>query len=334
MGQRAHIAGAVPADAHTVLLAEHLELAGRGDAAHLTQMHPHVVDAAVLHQLLVLGRVVEQLALAQRGHAGLLDLIQPFHLFQRYNILHEEQLVRLHLLDEGDSLGGVDALMHIVHKVDVEAFLGTDAVKQLQGVAHVLFAVQIDAGLCTLCRPLRGRAKAAAAVAAALAADVLYTDGTVFFNVLADLVHIGTVYMAVHRHTGAHLAAKQVVHRHVGHLALDVPQGHVHAGDGIVDDGAAAPVGVLVHQLPQVGDVAHILADEQRTQIGLNEMLHGQVAVSEGGTAQTVQARLAGLHLHHHQIDALGGGADHFNIAYGRGHDRVPPFLCIDHLTR
>ena len=224
--------------------------------------------------------------------------------------------------------------MHIVHQINVEAFLGTDAVEQLQGVAHILLAVQIDARLCALGCPLRSRAKAAAAVAAALAADVLDTDGTILLDVLADLVHIGTVHMAVHRNTGAHFAAEQVVHRHVGHFALDVPQGHIHTGDGIVDDGAAAPVGVLVHQLPQVGDVAHILADQQRTQIGLNEMLHGQVAVSEGGAAQTVQARLAGLHLHHHQIDALGGGADHFNIAYGRGHDRVPPFLCVDYLTR
>ena len=232
------------------------------------------------------------------------------------------------------SLGGVDALVHIVHQINVEAFLGTDAVEQLQGVAHILLAVQIHARLCALGCPLRSRAKAAAAVAAALAADVLDTDGTILLDVLADLVHIGTVHMAVHRHTGAHFAAEQVVHRHVGHFALDVPQGHIHTGDGIVDDGAAAPVGVLVHQLPQVGDVAHILADQQRTQIGLNEMLHGQVAVSEGGAAQTVQARLAGLHLHHHQIDALGGGADHFNIAYGRGHDRVPPFLCVDYLTR
>ena len=121
----------MPADAHTILLAEHLQLAGRGDAAHLAQMHAHVVDAAVLHQLLVLGRVVEQLALAQRGHAGLLDLIQPFHLLQRHNVLHEEQLVRLHLLDKGDGLGGVDALVHIVHQINVEAFLGTDAVEQL-----------------------------------------------------------------------------------------------------------------------------------------------------------------------------------------------------------
>ena len=29
MSQRAHVAGAVPADAHTILLAEHLQLAGR-----------------------------------------------------------------------------------------------------------------------------------------------------------------------------------------------------------------------------------------------------------------------------------------------------------------
>ena len=142
--------------------------------------------------------------------------------------------------------------------------------------------------------------------------------------------------MAVHRHTGAHLAAEQIIDRHVGHLALDVPQSHIHAGDGIVDDGAAAPVSVLVHQLPQVRDVAHILADQQRTQVGLNEMLHRQVAVSEGGAAQTVQARFAGLHLDNHQIDALRGGADHFNVAYGRGHDRVPPFFSVsdDHLTR
>ena len=144
-----------------------------------------------------------------------------------------------------------------------------------------------------------------------------HTDGTVHLDILNNLIQAGTVHMAVHRNTGAHFAAEQVVHRHIGHLAFDVPKGHINTGNRVVHNGTAAPVSVLMHELPQLGNVADLLANEKRTQVGLDEMLDRQVAVGKSGTAQAVQARFAGFHLDNHQIDSLRRGTDHADVAYG-----------------
>ena len=46
-------------------------------------------------------------------------------------------------------------------------------------------------------------------------------------------------------------------------FALDVPQRHVDAADGVVQHRAVAPVGVDVHHVPQVFDVGRVAALEQ-----------------------------------------------------------------------
>ena len=66
---------------------------------------------------------------------------------------------------------------------------------------------------------------------------------------------------------GAALPAPQLVARHVRQLALDVPQRHVHAADGVVQHGPVAPVAADHHGLPQVLDVARVLADDERADV-------------------------------------------------------------------
>ena len=75
-----------------------------------------------------------------------------------------------------------------------------------------------------------------------------------------------------------------------------------------------------MHELPQLLDGARIAADEQRPQVLLDQALHRQVPVGEGGAAETDQARLVGLDLDHHEVDALGCGQDDFDVGDQRGH--------------
>ena len=147
-------------------------------------------------------------------------------------------------------------------------------------------AVKVDARQSAPGRPGGRFAVTAAAVAAALASEMAHADGAVHVDVVTDLADVGPVHMTIHRYALAHLAAEKVINRHVCHFALDVPERHVHAGDGVVDDGAGAPVGVLVHELPELADAADIAPDQQRLEIGLDQVLHRKMAIGEGCTAQ------------------------------------------------
>ena len=45
-------------------------------------------------------------------------------------------------------------------------------------------------------------------------------------------------------------SSEQLIHRHICHLAFDIPQRHINAGNRIIFNRAVSPVAVLVHKLP------------------------------------------------------------------------------------
>ncbi len=158
-----------------------------------------------------------------------------------------------------------------------------------------------------------GLAVGRAAVAAALAAQVGDAHLLEAQDVVADLLNVPAVHVAVHRDALPDLPAEELVEGHVGQLALDVPEGHVHAGDGVVFDGPVAPVGVLVHQLPKLLDVLRVPPHQERLQVLLHQMPDRQVAVGKGGAPQAIQPRLVGLDLDGHKVDPLRRSADDFD---------------------
>ena len=89
----------------------------------------------------------------------------------------------------------------------------------------------------------------------------------------------------------ATLAAQQLVDRHVGLLALDVPQRLVDAGDGVVEHRPVAPVAVHHHHAKEFLDARDIAADEEGLEVMLDGRLHGEDALCEGGAAQAVETR-------------------------------------------
>ena len=94
-----------------------------------------------------------------------------------------------------------------------------------------------------------------------------------------------------------------------GLAALDVPQRLVDAADGVVQHRAVAPVGAVVHRLPDVVDAVGGLADQERLQILLDGR-HDQVgALREGAAAVAVQAVLIGDDLDDDQPHARRAGS-------------------------
>src|SRR5688572_6276954 len=86
------------------------------------------------------------------------------------------------------------------------------------------------------------------------------------------------------------LAADQVVEGCSERLALDVPQREIDGGDCRHGDGPAPPVGAPVEEVPDVLDVASVLAD-QRRQTVLFQVSHDRLlAAVQGGVSEAVNA--------------------------------------------
>ena len=112
----------------------------------------------------------------------------------------------------------------------------------------------------------------------------------------------------------AALAAEQLIDRHAGLAALDVPQRLVDAADGVVQHRAVAPVGAVVAGLPDVVDAVGGLADQERLQILLDRGIDQVGALREGGAAVAVQAVLVGGDLDDGEPQAGGRGGDHADV--------------------
>lgn len=203
--------------------------------------------------------------------------------------------------------------MDVVDELHVVADPGSDLLKQLHRVPDILPCIQIHPVVSAGGSGFRGLAVGRAAVAAALAAQVGDPHLLKAQDIVTDLLDIPAVHVPVDRDALPDLSAEELVEGHIRQLALDVPQRHVHAGNSVVFNGAVAPVGVLVHQLPQLLDVLRVPPHKKRLQVLLHQMPDRQVAVGKGGAPQAIQPRLVGLDLDGHKVDPLRRSADDFD---------------------
>ena len=120
--------------------------------------------------------------------------------------------------------------------------------------------------------------------------------------------------MRIARHREAALAPEQLIDRHVGPLALDVPQGLVQAAQRVVQHGPIAPVGAGVGVLPQVLDAIDVPALGEGSEVLVHGGGDGQRPLRKRGAPEAVQSRLAGLDLHHAQPDPLRRRENRFDI--------------------
>ena len=246
-------------------------------------------------------------------------------------ILVEEQPVGLQLAGQAHGLDGIQMLVHVVAKLDAKAEAVADIIKELGDGQLVLQGIVVGALAGSFWGQVHVLHLAAgiSAIAAPLHADHLHAVLHEGLHAVADLFQGLAVRMAVDANALAYLAAKQLIDGHVGHLALDVPKGLVHAGNGVVEDGAVAPIGANHGHLPDVLDAGGILAHEQGLHIGVHGMGHGQEPLGIGGAAEAVEPGLAGIHAHNHQRDALGGGANGAYVCDGECHVFCPSIAMI-----
>ncbi len=125
-----------------------------------------------------------------------------------------------------------DPLVDIMEQLDVVAARAADMLEHLDGPAdvgpnlHQRIARQSEPGVFEI----RASRQLLRAIAAALDADVPEPALHRLFHAGLELLEIVAGAMRVARHRETALAPEQLIHRHVGPFALDVPQGLVQAG--------------------------------------------------------------------------------------------------------
>ncbi len=175
-------------------------------------------------------------------------------------------------------------------------------------------------GLVRLCAGSRRWCGAARAVARVTGGRYLDADVTeALFHpptrALFDLGEAGAAGVVVAIRAVPHFAAEQLIERHPGALALDVPQRDVDAAHRVEEHRTVAPVRAHVARLPDVLDLVDVAPDEERLQVLLDRRLDDQRALGEGGAAPADQSRLGRLDLHHDQPDPVGRGQDGLDVA-------------------
>ena len=111
------------------------------------------------------------------------------------------------------------------------------------------------------------------------------------------------------------LAAEQLIERHPGALALDVPERDVDAAHRVEEHRPVAPVRAHVARLPDVLDLVDVAADEERLEVLVDRRLHDERALRERRAAPADEARLGRLDLHDHEADAVRRRQDRLDVA-------------------
>src|SRR5580692_739804 len=106
--------------------------------------------------------------------------------------------------------------------------------------------------------------------------------------------------------------AEQLVDRHIGAFALDVPERLVEPAKRVVQHGAIAPVRAYKKRLPEVFDVVDILTHAEVGHVIVDGRHDHLGALGEGSTADAIQPGFRGLDFYDDQVRTLGGRADRF----------------------
>ena len=211
-------------------------------------------------------------------------------------------------------------------ELDVEAEAVAHVVKQLGDAQLIAQRIVVCAGAGAVgAHGLQRLLVGVSAVAAVLDADDLHAILHKGLHLVADLLQGAAVGVTVDARSLAHLAAQQVVNGHIRHLALDVPQRFVHAGDGVVEHGAVAPVGADHAHLPDVLDAGDVLAHQQRLHVVGDRVRDRHPALGVGCAADAVQTGLGGHDLDDDQRNAFGCGTDRIDVLNRNSHYKSPP---------
>ena len=294
---------------------EHLtrggDLARRGQPADRGNMTADEINPAVGHQGQPLAAVHEQFAHGQGRGTLLPHELEPCHVFRSHGVFQKEEAERFHGLGQNQRLCGRNAFMHVVDQVHVEANLRAQVVEHLHGVVDVRRRLKDRGSHHAVRTRLQNRVGRGVGYAVSreswhgeLDADVPVASLHRLAHLVFQLRQFARGGMGVQRGRGAHLASQQFVHRQVGALAHNVPQRAIDTGKCVVQRDALPEVGRQVGRLPDVLNVIHVPADDERLQVIVDGGDHGQGPLPVRRAAYPVKPRLACHHLHHHQVIA------------------------------
>ena len=298
-GRRREIARAVRAGAHAVEVREGEDPAQVRDAAGVRNGGADVVDEPFGDQLLAVPDRVEHLA-HRDGRGGVLaDQAERRLVLGRRRVLDPERPVLLQRRAQPAGLDRRQAVVHVVQDVHAVAELFADVGHHLRrevqvgrGLPGVLLRDVAAGRLVHLPVHRRDAVGLVQAGDRGLDADGLVAEVQVVLEVGAEVLQRGSAGVAVDHDALAGRTAEELVDRHAGGLALDVPQRDVDGGDRRHGHRSAAPVGALVEVLPGVLDPARVAADQQRAEVLGQVGRHGQLAAVEGGVADAGDAVL------------------------------------------
>ena len=139
--------------------------------------------------------------------------------------------------------------------------------------------------------------KTATAIPAQLAADHRPALIDIALDIVDQCLVILTAGMRITRHRRTTSTAQQIIDRHAGLLALDIPQRHIDTAQGRVEDGPCTPITAGKKRLPNIFDAADLAADQHRPQALFDRGDHRRGVVVLAGRADTVKPGLVGDNL-------------------------------------
>ena len=230
----------------------------------------NVVDKLLFNQLFAIPDAVKDFPHRNRRDGVLADQAEARLVFSRRRIFHPEHAEFFDALTETRCFNRRQAVVHVMQQMFVEAKFTAHRVEQLRREVEVFLG-----GPQLLFRPvpfggrlIRQPFSFGHAVGgfhsrhAALDADRLkahlFMTGVIFQHVVNGMP--GGVAIDHYAFTGS--APQQLVKRHIGRFGFDIPQRHIHGGDGRHGDRAATPVRAFIEKLPDIFDAVRIATNQ------------------------------------------------------------------------
>ena len=212
--------------------------------------------------------------------------------------------------------------MNVMQNMKSTAVFFSQFMEHVQCVAHVIVLIKIRSGKWVLWRDQIVRI---ASVKTQLAANVPVPFRPYLFDFFIQRFHGIRYRVGVGRDCRSGLSSQQLVQRHIRKFSLDIPKGHVDPGDGVVQHGTVAPIGIVGHEVPEVLNLVGVPPDQKGLHIFLNSRLHRKWPELKGRTAHAANVFIR-AYLHDGQIVPVGPDHIAFDICDNRwGHDRDSP---------
>ena len=272
-------------------------------------------------------RRIEKLAHRQRRGALLADHAEPLNVLGRERVFEEEETEALDLLGKADSLDGRYALVDIVQDFQFVAEFLAHGLKHFDGSMQVRFGFENRLGVELFhLHVAAGTAVGRHAGHADLHANGAEAFGEEPMNGVEQLREVGASGVGIAVDGLAAFAAQQLVNRQAALASLDIPQGLVDTADGVVEYGAVAPVGGIVHCLPEIVDAVGGPADEKRLEVLFDGRDDQIGALGKRAAAVAIEPVLVGEDFDDDQPQAIGRGRDDLDVLDLRAGQRAGGF--------